>query len=300
MGRLFLVEISRIWFRRLVRVLAILAMAGALLAGIIVFFQSNGDDEGIRSALEQRDREVTECINNAPDGVEPPPEFESFEDFCSQNVVPVEAYDPRFRLVEFEDILLGTSVMIVILGWVLGSTAVGAEWHYRSMTTLLTWEPRRTRVLIAKLVATTLMAFLISMFLQLWLLAMLTPAAAFRGSTEGVDADWFIDVLALMARVGLVASLGAAMGAALAFIGRNTAAALGAGFAYLAIVEGLIRGLKPEWQRWLIGDNAATVIGGSDEIIIGRSIGGAVVMISIYALLLALAAGAFFKSRDVP
>jgi ABC-type transport system involved in multi-copper enzyme maturation permease subunit len=250
-ARLFLVEIQRIWFRRLTRVLVILAMAGALLAGIIVFFQSS-------SALE------------------------------------------GFLLVDFEDVLLGTSVMIVILGWVLGATAVGAEWHYRSMTTLLTWEPRRIPVLVAKLVAATLMAFLISMFLQLWLLGTLAPAALYGGSTEGADAGWFFDVVTLMARVGLVASLGSAMGAALAYIGRNTAAALGAGFAYLAIVEGLIRGLKPEWQRWLIGDNAATVIGGSDEIIIGRSIGGAAVMIAFYALLLALVAGAFFKSRDVP
>ena len=165
---------------------------------------------------------------------------------------------------------LGTSVMIVILGWVIGASAVGAEWHYRSMTTLLTWEPRRIRVLVAKLLAAILMAFVISMFLQLWLLASLTPAAALRGTTEGVDAAWFFDTVELMARIGLVAAVGAAMGAALAFIGRNTAAALGAGFAYLAIVEGLIRGLKPAWQKWLIGDNAAIVIGGeSENLIVG-------------------------------
>jgi hypothetical protein len=298
MGRLFLVEIKRVFFRRLVRVLVIVAMAGALLAGIIVFFQSNENEATMRTALEQHEIDLNQCIDNAPDGA--PPGFDSFEEFCREEVAPLSSYDPRFRLVDFDEVLLGTAVMIVILGWVVGASAIGAEWHTRNMTTLLTWEPRRVRVLVTKLLAALLMAFAISMFLQFWLLGALTPAAVFRGSTEGIDAAWFADIVELMASVGLVAALGAAMGAALAFIGRNTAAALGAGFAYLAIVEGLIRGLKPAWQKWLIGDNAAIVIGGeSQDIIAGRSVAAAAVLICVYALILGLAAGAFFKSRDV-
>jgi hypothetical protein len=252
MGRLFLAEIERIWFRRLVRVLVILAMAGALLSGIIVFFQSNS-----KAATE------------------------------------------TFRLVEFEDVLLGTSVMIIVLGWVVGATGVGAEWSSRSMTTLLTWESRRVRVLATKIAAAVLMAFAISMFLQLWLLWMLTPAAVVRGSTEGIDGAWLADVVEVMARIGFVAAMGGAMGAALAFIGRNTAAALGVAFAYLAIVEGLIRGLKPAWQKFLIGDNAASVISGAEDIIPGRSAATAALWIAAYALLLAVAAGTFFRARDV-
>ncbi|MGH2753457.1 MAG: ABC transporter permease subunit [Actinomycetota bacterium] len=300
MGRLLSVEIKRIYFRRLVRVFVILAIAGASLAGIIVFFQSNGDEATVRMSLELREDDVRGCLNSFPRDADPPGESESVEEFCNEEAVPLSSYDPRFLLVEVDDVLLGTSVMLIILAWLIGASAVGGEWHTRNMTTLLTWEPRRGRVLVAKVTAAMLTTFLISMFLQAWLVTALVPAAAIRGSTEGVDAAWLVDIVELMARIGLIGSLGAAMGASLAMIGRNTAAAMGAGFAYLAIVEGLIRGLKPAWQTWLIGDNAAIVIGGEGDIIPGRSITGAALLIGLYALGLALGAAALFRSRDVP
>jgi hypothetical protein len=50
------------------------------------------------------------------------------------------------------------------------------------------------------------------------------------------------------------------MGASIATIGRNTAAALGIAFGYLAIVEPAIRGLRPSWSPWLLGDNSVVVI----------------------------------------
>ena len=300
MGRLLVVEMKRIFLRRLVRVFVILAMAGALLIGIIVFFQSNAGDSDVRFALEQHERDLARCMDGEMQEFGFSPQ-KSLKEFCEEDAVPISSYDPRFRLAEEADeFLLGISILIIILAWMFGASAVGAEWHTRNMTTLLTWEPRRTRVLIAKLVAAVIVTFLISMFLQAWLVAALLPASIFRGTTEGADMAWFVDLVELMARIGFIASTGAALGAALAFIGRNTAAALGAGFAYLAIVEGLIRGLKPAWQKWLIGDNAAIVIGGeSENLIAGRSVTTAALLIAVYVAILAVAAGAFFKSRDV-
>jgi ABC-type transport system involved in multi-copper enzyme maturation permease subunit len=297
MGHLFSVEVQRIFFRRLVRVFVIVAMAGALLIGIVLFFQSHADEAQIRASLEQREQDLARCLDGQF-GRDP---TKSLEEYCEEDAVPASGYDDRARLADSDEVVLATSVMIVILGWVIGASAVGAEWHTRNMTTLLTWEPRRIRVLVSKLLAAVVMVFLISMFLQAWLVVTLLPASIFRGTTEGADMAWFLDLLELMARIGFVAALSAGFGAALAFIGRNTAAALGAGFAYLAIVEGLIRGLKPAWQKWLIGDNAAIVIGGeSENLIAGRSISSAALLIAVYAILLAVAAGIFFNSRDVP
>ena len=296
MGRLLLVEMKRILLRRLVRVFVILAMAGALLIGIVLFFQSHADEAQLRVSLEQREQDLARCLDGEF-GRDP---SKSLEEYCEEDAVPSSGYDDRARIADAEEVVLATSVMIVILGWVIGASAVGAEWHTRNITTLLTWEPRRTRVLIAKLVAAVLVTFAISMFLQAWLVAALLPASIFRGTTEGADMAWFIDLAELMARIGFIASTGAALGAALAFIGRNTSAALGVGFAYLAIVEGLIRGLKPAWQKWLIGDNAAIVIGGeSENLIAGRSVTAAALLIAVYVVILAVAAGVFFRSRDV-
>ena len=48
------------------------------------------------------------------------------------------------------------------------------------------------------------------------------------------------------------------LGVALATLGRNTAFALGAVFAWVAVIEGVIRGLRPGWAQYLWGENIVT------------------------------------------
>ena len=50
------------------------------------------------------------------------------------------------------------------------------------------------------------------------------------------------------------------IGAAVAMIGRHTAAALGAVFVYIAVLESIVRGLRPAMGRFLLGDNLTTVV----------------------------------------
>ena len=61
--------------------------------------------------------------------------------------------DPRFHRNRLEGVLQGVSGALAVVGWALGASLVGAEFASRSMTTLLTWEPRRGRVFVAKAVA---------------------------------------------------------------------------------------------------------------------------------------------------
>ena len=46
----------------------------------------------------------------------------------------------------------------------------------------------------------------------------------------------------------------------MAAVGRHTAAALGAVFIYTAVLEGLVRGFRPQWTPWLLGDNIVAFI----------------------------------------
>ena len=39
--------------------------------------------------------------------------------------------------------LQGTTVPLVMASWLLGASFIGAEWRAGTVTTLLTWEPRR-------------------------------------------------------------------------------------------------------------------------------------------------------------
>jgi hypothetical protein len=63
-----------------------------------------------------------------------------------------------------------------------------------------------------------------------------------------------------LARTALVTAFAAMLGVALATLGRNTAFALGAVFAWVAVLEGMIRGLRPAWGQYLWGENVVTTV----------------------------------------
>ncbi|HEX5626758.1 MAG TPA: hypothetical protein VFY08_01935, partial [Actinomycetota bacterium] len=52
----------------------------------------------------------------------------------------------EYALVGLPDVLMGTSLVLVSVGWILGASAIGADWHAGHVTTILSWEPRRGRV----------------------------------------------------------------------------------------------------------------------------------------------------------
>jgi hypothetical protein len=92
---------------------------------------------------------------------------------------------------------------------------------------------------------------------------------------------------------------------AVAAVGRHTAAALGAVFIYTAVLEGLVRGFRPQWTPWLLGDNIVAFISwqatnfqlasGSFVLSPGRAV---FVILGYVAVLLALGS-AFVRTRDV-
>jgi ABC-type transport system involved in multi-copper enzyme maturation permease subunit len=250
-------ELRRDWSRRAVHLFGALALAGIILAAVLVF---------INSAQPQN----------------------------------------AFNLVDVKDVFRGTSVSLIILGIALAASFVGAEWGAGTMTTLLTWEPRRGRVYAAKLLAAAIFAFLSALLVMTVLGLALLPSALAHGSTAGADGSWALSTLYSMLRGALICALGAAMGLAIGSLARNTTAAVLIAFFYLFVLENLVRGLKPHWIGWLFGDNAAIFILGQREYIdssqgqiVTHGPGSALVAICVYAGILTVAAVALFYRRDV-
>ena len=213
---------------------------------------------------------------------------------------PEVGADPRFPLTMLPDILKGTSIPLIIAGWLLGASFIGADWRAGSITTLLTWEPRRARVIVAKVLACAVSVFVLAMALQAVLGGILSLDAVFRGTTEGVDASWWRETGGVALRAATLTSVSSVVGFAVASIGRNTAAALGAGFAYIAVVENLVRGLRPGWQRWLFTDNAAVFITGDNvSFTFQRTMLQALALLAVYAAALFTVSVVMFRSRDV-
>jgi ABC-type transport system involved in multi-copper enzyme maturation permease subunit len=301
MTPLLAVEWRRVLARRLVRVTTALAVLAILAGATIAFLVSRDMDQAALARVQAvRQAQVERCIAGQLQGVPSDIPPQERPQFCEHQFIP-PLEDRRFHYENLPNILVGMSPFAISLGWLLGASLVGAEWHAGTMATLLTWEPRRVRVLLAKLVAAGALAFTLAVVLQLLLGAALLPAGLLRGTTEGMDSGWMRSLSGVGLRVAAVSVLGATMGFSLATTGRNTAAALGIAFGYLAIVENAIRGLRPSWTPWLLGDNIVVIITNQPQNspLVDRSTFGAAILLACYTLALLAAAVATFRRRDV-
>lgn len=204
-----------------------------------------------------------------------------------------------FGLVDARAFIEGTSSLFAIAGWLIGASLVGAEWQAGTMTTLLTWEPRRLRVLAVKTLAAAIGVFVMVLLLDFLFTGLMALVAATRGTTEGTDASLVRSLVALDVRVAALSMFGAVLGVALATVTRNTGAALGISFVYLAIVEGIIRGLRPGWTAWLLGDNGSIFLIGRDNPELGRSVWSAALVLVVWSAAFVSVATATFLARDV-
>jgi len=292
MKRLYAVEISRFLSRRSVRFFGMFLLLIVITAGSLTFVFSNRDfDAANAKARAAASADYNRCLQASGANFADQPK-------CEPPDLSQITADPRFDLTKLRQIFEGASVALIMLGFGLGASGVGAEWHHRTMTTLLTWEPRRVRVAVAKLAAGATVVFGAVIAFEALLGAALVPAAAFRGTTAGTTASWLAGVIGVGMRGAAIGAMGAVIGGALAIVTRNTAVALGISFAWLAVIENMIRGLRPRWGPWLIGSNAESFLGPLAGDSTRTVIGGGVVL-AAYVLALALVAVRWFGRQDV-
>jgi len=230
---LLAVEIRRALHRRIVWVLLAIAVVGAAFAGVIAFVSSSGRDP---STL-------------VPAGSEE-----------GHPAIMIDWWKPGTA-----NGLLTIAAFFLLMGALIGgASVVGAEWRAGTVTTVLTWEPRRLRLFAARVGACMLCAGVIAVLLQALFLTAFLPAVLANGSTAGVDAEWVGSLVGAVGRIAVLTALAAGLGASLAFLGRNTTAALAVGWGWVAVGEGLLRSLRPGSVRFLVGENASVFLTGAD------------------------------------
>jgi hypothetical protein len=197
--------------------------------------------------------------------------------------------------------ITGGAFFLLIGGMIGGASVAGAEWRFGTVASVLTWEPRRTRLLTARLAAAASLAAAIAFALQVLSLLLLAPAVAFNGTTAGTDLGWWLGLGAAMLRVSLLTALAAVLGVAIANLGRNTTAALATICGWLLVVEGLIRTLRPGWSLHLLSENIAVVLTWAplDGDVASHGPGSALATLAVYAALPVAAALVVFHRRDL-
>jgi hypothetical protein len=260
-------EMRRALYRRAVRALIAIALVGCALAGTIAYLGSVG------KTIDQ-----LRLGDGSP------------------------AVMTDWWVADDHEGFLSVGMFFLFLGGFFGgATVAGGEWRAGTITTTLTWEPRRLRLHSARLGSATILSFVISFGLQVVFLASFVPAVILNGTTVGVDRSFWVGLAVVMVRTSVITAAAAVLAMSLATAARNTAFAVIAMFAWLIVVEGMIRTLKPFWSSWLWGENVTTVMTWSrlDTVEVARSpLLSAMTLVAYLALIVGVAA-ASFQRRDL-
>jgi hypothetical protein len=224
---LLVVEMRRAMHRRVVRVLIVLALLGCVFAGVIAFTGSSG---------------------------------KAVSELHARNEINPAVLTDWWISARSDGAIFIASFFLLLGGMIGGASVAGGEWRAGTITTVLTWESRRIRLHVARTAACGILAFVIAVALQVIFLTSFAPAVLANGTTAGADVDWWLALSAVIARSALLTSIAAMLGVALATLGRNTAFALAAVFAWFAVIENLVRDLRPGWAPYLWAENIGTIV----------------------------------------
>jgi hypothetical protein len=145
-------------------------------------------------------------------------------------------------------------------GFILGASVLGADCTSRALTTLLTWEPRRQRVLTAQATACAVVTAVAALAALAVLTVALLPTALAHGVGPSPTGTWYLSMAALAVRCALLAAAASIVGVSLAAAGGSTGAALAGAAIYGLVIEQGVIATAPSIGRWLLGSDALSWI----------------------------------------
>jgi ABC-type transport system involved in multi-copper enzyme maturation permease subunit len=331
MARLLLVELRRSLSRGVTRVMTPLGAVLIVAVGVLAFIFMKQPDQIRAEARERYNQRVERCVHSMPPtaspGAEaspgatpsPPPDLRAR---CEQGLksqleyeenihfelealwpdvvaeIPEDSRDQNF--LEFSFIMQGLitmpSLMLIMGAVVGGASMVGAEWQAGTFATLLTWEPRRGRLLAARIAASAIVGFGIGVALLALFSAALVPTAMVHDGMPETRHWWFTLGITILKYSGLTA-LAAAVGTALGMIGKRTVFAMIALVGYLIGCELILRQYWEESRPWLLMRNMAIALGADQWYTNTATWKGAGILLGFSALII-LAAYVLFARRD--
>ncbi|HEX8095990.1 hypothetical protein [Jatrophihabitans sp.] len=275
-GRLVRAEFRRLAARRFTRVIVGLGLIGYLIAiALIWHYHDRVTAADIAQATAQRDQQITQqCQQDETVQGETvqdctPPTAEQF---------PIDQFlrNQPFLPEQIDDYALAVGAATAMVAFLLAASFIGAEWSSKNLVAWLFWEPRRLRVMAAKLVALLSSVLMLAVIAQIVWYGAAKVLVHYRGlpvSTLGpLAAHFWSHVVNAQARAALLVLVTALVGFSLASLMRNSAAALGVAFVYFAVVENVIRAVNRELEPYLFTTNVAAWIANNGITVLGKDV----------------------------
>lgn len=281
-GRLVGTEFRRLYYRRFVRAVALFAVLAFVAAVAAIFLQHGRVTAADRaSADRKRDQQISEirkAVQSCAQGVPAAQVEQQCGDVPTAAQFPSDQFLTRQPLQpdRMSDYALAVGAGVALLSFAVGATFVGAEWSSKNLVAWLFWEPRRLRLMAAKLLALLSVALAAALLAQLlWLIAahllLHYRGAPLATASAGANHFWrhLSDTQLRAALLVLPTSL---LGFSMASLLRNTAAAFGIGFVYFAVLESIIRAVNPDWQPYLLTSNIGAWVSNHGLTVFGKQV----------------------------
>lgn len=263
--RLLGAEFRRLLARRFTRILIALALLGYLVAiGVLWTQYHQNSPADLAQATAQRDQQFTgyqqsvqQCLSGTGGSADKCGPLPTKDMFPPDQYLQYRPFQPR----DVDAYTVAVGVAVALAAFLLAATFIGAEWSSKNLIAWLFYEPRRLRLMGAKVLALVGVVAVLAVAAQLiWTLTahlLISQRGVPVGpETAGPGFDHFwSDVALTQLRAGALALPALLLGFGLASLIRNTAAALGVAFVYVAVVESVLRGFTPGTQPYLFTVN---------------------------------------------
>ena len=163
------------------------------------------------------------------------------------------------------DVLGPMGFLIPIMAFVIGASYFGADEKVGMIEHLLTWEPRRARFLLARMIGGAGTIFVISALLSLFLVALLfVLVVATDGDASGVD-DHIGTIAGAVFRSGISGAVFFLFGLGITVVVNSSVAAIVGFLIWVFLVEvALIGPLLPRVAAWFPVSNSDSFVSGRD------------------------------------
>lgn len=163
------------------------------------------------------------------------------------------------------------ATLLPVMAFVIGASYVGADLKSGMIEQLLTWEPRRHRLVAARTISCFIGTAILAMILAVLLTVLLYGLAAVTGTTEGANAEFWTNVATAIGRTGVSAGLFSLIGLGLTFAVNSSLGSIVGFLIYWFIVEGfLLSAFLPQVAVWLpVTNSSSFATGGDVERVVG-------------------------------
>lgn len=168
---------------------------------------------------------------------------------------------------EATSILGPVAQLLPVMAFVIGASFIGADVKTGMLEQILTWEPRRPRIVgvrsVAAFINTGIIAALLAVFFVGLLFALTIASSA--GTTDGTTGELWANIGASVIRTGLACGLFAVIGVGITLLVWNSVGSIVGFLIYWFILESfLISTFLPKVAVWLPITNATSFASGAD------------------------------------